>query len=84
MRLRVIKTCPPPHGAGGRDDQSEGLLDRARPILESGRMAIFGATFGWCRHRAMAAELARELRVPIHIDVADWRDAIHEFARKIA
>jgi predicted kinase len=53
-------------------------------MLESGRIAILDATFGRCRHRAMAAELARELRVPIHIDVADWRDAIHEFARKIA
>lgn len=61
-----------------------GLLDRARPILEFGRIAILDATFGQCRHRAMAAELARELRVSIHIDVADWRDAIHEFAREIA
>jgi aminoglycoside phosphotransferase family enzyme/predicted kinase len=44
-----------------------GLLDRARPIVESGRMAILDATFGRYRHRAMAAELARELRVPIHV-----------------
>ena len=33
----------------------------------TGRVAILDATFGRCRRRAMAAELARELRVPIHI-----------------
>jgi hypothetical protein len=44
-----------------------GLVERARPIAASGRMAILDATFGRRRHRAMAAELARELRVPIHI-----------------
>jgi aminoglycoside phosphotransferase family enzyme/predicted kinase len=44
-----------------------GLLDRARPIVESGRVAILDATFGRCRHREMAAKRARELCVPVHI-----------------
>lgn len=42
-----------------------GVIDRARPIVESGRVAILDATFGRRRHRAMAAEQARALRVPL-------------------
>jgi aminoglycoside phosphotransferase family enzyme/predicted kinase len=37
------------------------LFERARPIVESGRVAILDATFGNRRHRAWAEELAAEL-----------------------
>jgi hypothetical protein len=39
------------------------LFERARPIVDSGRVAILDATFSRRRHRAMAAELAAELGV---------------------
>ncbi len=44
-----------------------GLVERARPIAASGRVAILDATFGRSRHRAMAANLARALGVSTHI-----------------
>jgi aminoglycoside phosphotransferase family enzyme/predicted kinase len=39
------------------------LSERARPIVNSGRVAILDATFSRRRHRAMAAELAADLGV---------------------
>ena len=39
------------------------LFERARPIVNSGRVAILDATFSRRCHRAMAAELAAELGV---------------------
>ena len=38
-----------------------GLLERARPVVRSGRVAILDATFARRDHRARAAALAREL-----------------------
>jgi len=39
------------------------LFERARPIVNSGRVAILDATFSQRRHRIMAADLAAELGV---------------------
>lgn len=39
------------------------LFERARPVVDSGRVAILDATFSRRRHRAMAADLAAELGV---------------------
>jgi len=39
------------------------LFERARPVVESGRVAILDATFSQRRHRAMAEDLAAELGV---------------------
>jgi len=44
-----------------------GMLDRARPIIESGRVAILDATFGLHRHRDMAIDMAHGLGVPIYL-----------------
>lgn len=41
-----------------------GLLERARPVLESGRTAILDATFSRREQRAAALELTRELDCP--------------------
>jgi aminoglycoside phosphotransferase family enzyme/predicted kinase len=41
------------------------LLERARPVLRSGRVAILDATFSRRRHRAMAADLAADLGVGV-------------------
>jgi predicted kinase len=40
------------------------LLERARPVLESGRIAVLDATFGARRERAAALALADELGLP--------------------
>ncbi len=39
------------------------LFERARPVVDSGRVAILDATFSRRHHRAMAADLAAELGV---------------------
>jgi hypothetical protein len=44
-----------------------GLLERAGPIIASGRAAILDATFASGNQRAMARRLARSLRVPFCI-----------------
>ncbi len=43
------------------------LLDRARPVLASGRVAILDATFGLHQHRDIAIETARRSEVPFYL-----------------
>jgi len=45
----------------------DGLLERAGPVIESGRWAILDATFSKKRHREMARARAGNLKVPFGI-----------------
>ncbi len=44
-----------------------GMLDRACPILESGRVAILDATFGLRRHRSLAVDLAHKAGATVYL-----------------
>jgi len=75
VRKRLAGVAPTERLAGGWGEGAydaahgervyAGLLERARPVLASGRCAILDATFSRRRHRSAAAALARELGVAV-------------------
>jgi aminoglycoside phosphotransferase family enzyme/predicted kinase len=77
IRKRICGLLSDQHVAVGTDEGiyapvvSErvysGMLDRARPIVESGRVAILDATFGLRRHRAAAVDLAHSLGAAVYL-----------------
>ena len=52
------------YAAEAKERVYAGLLERARPVLASGRVAVLDATWSRRAHRAAARKLAGELGVP--------------------
>jgi len=55
------------YAEGEKDAVYAALLDRAEPVLESGRVAVLDATYARERHRSAVLELASRYEVPMWI-----------------